>query len=175
MPRWLDRWGDGSDWRTVETWCPHCLHRLNGAGSPIHNTPPKPGDWSVCINCAAPLMLGPTLEALPVDPVALAAEPADVRAELAQAVAAIKAMHEAVGRPDEAGRAGRLRGYPWHQLVPRHVATQQVAYEGRLRVLRARAAGATYAQIAKGLGISISARGIWPNGNCAGPRGHRQS
>lgn len=43
------------DTRHAATRCPFCDHRLDTAGNPEGATP-SPGDVSVCISCASPLL-----------------------------------------------------------------------------------------------------------------------
>ena len=97
-----ERSGRGSDWTMPESWCPACLHRFNGAGSPFHDTPPRPGDYSVCIECAEILTFDANLKTVLPDPIVLAAELAadpELRAVLTKAVRTVKDIHETGGLP----------------------------------------------------------------------------
>ena len=47
-----DAWRDT---RHIESRCPFCDHRLDGAGSP-EGAAPSPGDLSICISYASPLL-----------------------------------------------------------------------------------------------------------------------
>jgi hypothetical protein len=49
-----------------ETRCPVCHWRLNGASSDGMSKPPKPGDFSVCINCASLLVFSRKLTLRPM-------------------------------------------------------------------------------------------------------------
>jgi hypothetical protein len=54
--------------RTEEGECPRCKHKVSAA-APLPGAlevRPEPGDWTICINCAEPLLLSTKL--LPVLP-----------------------------------------------------------------------------------------------------------
>ena len=57
----LERWGAGADWSITRCHCPVCLHTFNAAGHPGHDDPPKPGDYTVCIECAVVLEFTPSM------------------------------------------------------------------------------------------------------------------
>ena len=43
------------------THCPFCGKELDGASGTNGDQAPRPGDFSVCIGCASPLVFGPDL------------------------------------------------------------------------------------------------------------------
>lgn len=47
--------------RVGEDRCPACGHRLTHATGISTDSPPEPGDLSVCIRCAAVLIFGPDM------------------------------------------------------------------------------------------------------------------
>jgi hypothetical protein len=49
--------------RTPDYVCPACGHHLSACTDPIGETVPKPGDLSVCVNCAIFLVLREDLTA----------------------------------------------------------------------------------------------------------------
>jgi hypothetical protein len=96
------------DFPTPPTWCPNCLHPLDRAGSLRLGTAPRPGDYSVCINCAIILTFGPQLQALVPDPILMShemAEDPDLYDQLALIVAAVRQVHQQLGKPDDDPRS----------------------------------------------------------------------
>jgi hypothetical protein len=45
--------------------CPYCKHKLDTATNTEDNQQPQPGDFSVCINCAEPLVFDEDMDLRP--------------------------------------------------------------------------------------------------------------
>ena len=75
--------------------CPHCGHELDAAFSTTGLRPrPKPGDVSVCIECAEVLIYGERLELLQPDPMdLLRLELSPVWESVVKAQAAVRLAH----------------------------------------------------------------------------------
>lgn len=83
--------------------CPLCGHLLDRAESLTHPTEaPSPGDWTVCIGCAAILEFDHQLR-LALVPFAIATRALNEDEGLLDTVRAIQAMHRTLGRPGPRG------------------------------------------------------------------------
>lgn len=97
--------------RTPVVLCPKCGHTLNAASS-IYDPEarPSPGDCTICIECASILLFDFQLRPVLANAAELASMREDPEAwdDVSRTVAAVKAMHCAIGKPSE----GRLKDRP---------------------------------------------------------------
>ena len=56
-----------SDYLGHEDGCPICFHKLDAATCVSGTAPPKPGDLTVCVYCAEPLMFDESLRHVCLD------------------------------------------------------------------------------------------------------------
>lgn len=74
--------------------CPACGHVMDAATAVFDDVTPKPGDATVCINCAALLQFADDLSYKPANTHEL---PLDALEQLADVQAAVRKMHRAKG------------------------------------------------------------------------------
>jgi hypothetical protein len=86
--------GMKDDYRIPEQRCPECAYELTGAGGfpGSEERAPRPGDWTVCINCGAALCFGKDLRLRIAAPGELDREPLAVRRDIAQIRASIRML-----------------------------------------------------------------------------------
>jgi hypothetical protein len=83
----------GRDVRVPASTCPQCNYEMDGATCSTGNHAPRPGDVSVCIQCASILEFDPDLSLRAAGPKLLASLDPDARAHLETIVAAIRKLH----------------------------------------------------------------------------------
>lgn len=72
--------------------CPWCRTKLDAASDPVGDATPKPGDLSVCINCAAMLTFGDDLKLRALSAKEIAALPIDTARELVRYAMAVRTL-----------------------------------------------------------------------------------
>jgi hypothetical protein len=79
--------------------CPECKYAIDAATAAFSHARPKPGDVTVCLNCAAILEFADDLTVQRTDTTKL---PLDVLEQLAEVQAAVRKMHKQ--RPQTASK-----------------------------------------------------------------------
>lgn len=78
-------------------WCPVCRYEMDAATGVFEAVRPKPGDVTVCINCAALLQFAHDMSFMVADTHEL---PLETLEQLAEAQAMVKKMHRERGKAD---------------------------------------------------------------------------
>lgn len=79
--------------RIVESACPKCAVKLDAVTPLHHRNAPKPGDLTVCFQCATVLRFDESLHALALGAGEFKRIPRDVRQQLENAQRAIRSFH----------------------------------------------------------------------------------
>ena len=82
----------GRDHRVPQAKCPLCGHKLDAASGINTDASPDPGDYSVCIGCASPLIYRDDLTLRPLTAPEMAAMHPVNRAEVEAGMAAARAL-----------------------------------------------------------------------------------